>query len=104
MRKYLLLFLLLLTCAITAKPQVVRGKFVGIETGDYQHLMMKDLKGQERSFFIGPDKSFDPFLHKPAQFKGRLIEVEWEKKEADIPEAGGKMTIEQATRIRLLRR
>jgi hypothetical protein len=101
MRKLVLLLLLLFTVSLAASAdlQILRGKFVGIEQGDYVHLNIKNEKGEVQSFFITNDPSFQQLLDNPEKFTGRKVEVRWHTVERDIPEAGGKITIDEATSI-----
>lgn len=103
MKRYLLLVLmLLLALPALAAPQVLTGTFVGIEMGDYAHLLVKDQNGEERSFFVSNDKSFMPFIENPEKYVGKKVQVTWHLVKKHIPEAGGEMELEEATSIKLL--
>jgi hypothetical protein len=79
------------------------GVFLGIEEGDYAHWRMKDAKGNELSFFIlKPEPSVEAVLENPEKFVGRACQVTWTKSMEDIPEAGGKMEIEQVFGVKWL--
>lgn len=83
---------------LCAKPAVSKltGIFLGIEEGDYAHWQMRTDKGEERSFFIlKPDASVEKVTAKPTAFKGRKCRVTWKKSKENIPEAGGKIELEQ---------
>lgn len=76
------------------------GVFLGIEEGDYSHWSMKDKKGKEVSFFIlSPDASVDAVLESPDSFVGKSCRVTWKKSMETIPEAGGKMEVEQILKV-----
>ncbi|MEZ5385724.1 MAG: hypothetical protein R3F13_09430 [Prosthecobacter sp.] len=76
--------------------KVLEGTFTGIEEGDYFHWKMR-VKGQgEISLFIlNPDKSVEQVMDDPQEFEGHRCRVTWKKSTENIPEAGGKMEIEQ---------
>ena len=54
----------------SAETLVLDGRFDRVEMGDYAHLVMVDGKGEERSFFVSGDPSFDPFLEAPEKYRG----------------------------------
>ena len=86
-----------------AAVQTVEGVFLGIEEGDYPHWQMKSADGKELSFFIlKSDAAIDQVLEKPKRFKGRRCRVKWMKSMEDIPEAGGKIEVEQVLSIEWL--
>jgi hypothetical protein len=99
--KYLLSLLLLLTLCSSAfaEPKHLEAKFLGIEIGDYYHINVEDADGNQRSFFLSDDESFDPFIKDPESHKGDRVDLLWHTIEKDIPEAGGKMTIDEAISI-----
>jgi hypothetical protein len=79
-----------------AVAKVLEGTFTGIEEGDYFHWNMTTKSGEERSFFIlKPDASVDKVLDKPAAYAGKKCRVTWKKSTENLPEAGGKMEIDQ---------
>lgn len=95
--------------ALAAAPEkeksgnVLEGVFSGIEEGDYMHWTMKDKKGQEKSFFVQPDgEGLGPVVENPRKFVGRKCRVRWERRNEEIPEAGGKMEIEIVTGVEWL--
>jgi hypothetical protein len=84
--------------------KVTAGVFAGIEEGDYFHWNMKTTGGEEVSYFIlHPDASVDRVLEDPAAYVGRRCRVTWKKSTEDIPEAGGKMQIEQILSVQWLK-
>lgn len=100
MRKLATLFLLG-SSLVWAEP-VLTGIVKNVEVGDYYHILIQDSKGKEHSLFLGNHKSFDPIVAKPAAYKGKKVRVHWRTVEKNIPEAGGKMKIEEATSIEVL--
>lgn len=79
-----------------AAAKIVTGTFTGIEEGDYFHWNMTTDAGEEVSYFIlKPDASVDKVLAKPESFKGRKCKVQWKETTENIPEAGGKMKVQQ---------
>lgn len=102
MKKTLLTIALTGMLAFAAQAEVLKGTFAGIDQGDYVHLNVKNEKGELQSFWLTQDKSFTPFVENPKKFQGKKVEVTWHKVTRDIPEAGGKMEIEEATSIKLL--
>lgn len=72
------------------------GVFLGIEEGDYSHWRMKNEKGEEISLFIlKPEPSVEAVMDKPDGFVGKPCKVTWKKSMETIPEAGGKIEVEQ---------
>lgn len=101
---FLLSGLVLLSAPTMAEVSTLTGTFVGVSMGDYAHLQVRDAKGQERSFFVlTGDKSFEPFLESPQNYRGRRIRLKWRRVERNIPEAGGPMEIDEAISIQLIR-
>lgn len=79
-----------------SKVQNTEGVFTGIEQGDYAHWKIRTAAGEELSFFVlRPDASIEKVLEKPEAFVGRKCRVTWKTSTENIPEAGGKMEIEQ---------
>ncbi|MCB1278892.1 hypothetical protein [Prosthecobacter sp.] len=86
-----------------AATQVVEGTFVGIEEGDYFHWNMRTKAGEELSFFIlKPDASVEKVLENADAYAGRKCRVTSKKSMENIPEAGGKMEIEQILSVEWL--
>ncbi len=87
----------------TAAVQPAEGVFTGIEDGDYPHWNMKTNQGKERSFFVlRPDASVEKVLEEPGKFVGRKCRVRWKSSTENIPEAGGKMKVEQILSVEWL--
>ncbi|TDU73271.1 hypothetical protein EI77_01740 [Prosthecobacter fusiformis] len=83
--------------------QVLEGVFVGIEEGDYFHWNMRNSAGEDVSFFmLQPDASVEKVIASPEKFIGRKCQVTWKKSTENIPEAGGKMEIEQIISVQWL--
>ena len=83
--------------------KTLEGTFLGIEQGDYFHWNMKTASGEERSFFImKPDASVDKIVDKPESFIGKKCRITWKASTENIPEAGGKMEIEQILSVEWL--
>ncbi len=75
-----------------APTNVSTGVFAGIEQGDYFYLKLKPSSGEEESFMILDDgNGLKAFVDKPKKFMGKKIRVEWQEREVEIPEAGGKI-------------
>lgn len=86
-----------------AVPKVTEGVFTGIEEGDYLHWNMRGNGGESLSFFVlNPDASVDKVISNPTAFAGRRCRVTWKKTLEDIPEAGGKMEINQVVGVEWL--
>lgn len=98
-RSLLAVFFLILTLPAVAKPQWMEATFKGIEMGDYAHLLVETVEGEEQSFFIANDPSFQPYLDAPEEHEGEQVRILWQRVEKVIPEAGGKMEIEEALSI-----
>lgn len=89
--------------APAASARALSGTFLGIEEGDYAHWQMRTDGGEERSFFIlRPDSSVEKVLAKPKSFQGRKCRVQWKESTENIPEAGGKITVEQILSVEWL--
>lgn len=83
--------------------KVVEGTFTGIEEGDYFHWNMRAKTGGEISFFIlKPDQTVNQVLDHPQKFVNKRCRVTWKKSTENIPEAGGKMEIEQILSVEWL--
>jgi dsDNA-binding SOS-regulon protein len=79
-----------------AVAKVATGTFTGIEVGDYSHWQMKSEKGEELSFYIiNADEATEKIMKNPKAFVGKKCQVKLKTSMADIPEAGGKIEIEQ---------
>jgi len=84
-------------------PQTIEGVFVGIEEGDYFHWNMRNTQGDDLSFFIlKTDASVDKVIDNPQAFTGKKCRITWKKSAENIPEAGGKMQIEQILSVEWL--
>lgn len=94
--------------ALNKKPMAaaaveMAGVFLGIEEGDYAHWRMKNEKGEEVSFFIlQPEPSIEAVMENPEKFAGKRCRVTWKKSMETIPEAGGKMEVEQVFGVKWL--
>lgn len=89
--------------AAAASERVTDGVFVRIDEGDYFHWVMKSKGGEELSFFImKPDASVDKVIDNPQAYLGKKCRVTWKKSSENIPEAGGKMEIEQILSVQWL--
>lgn len=101
MRKTLVIALLL---GLVARADLIlTGTVREVQVGDYYHLVVRDAKGKDHNFFVGKDKSFDALVKNPEKFKGRKVKVRWHTVEREIPEAGGKLKIDEATAVEFLK-
>lgn len=83
--------------------KIAEGTFVRIEEGDYFHWNMKSNSGEALSFFImKPDASVDKVIDNPEAYVGKKCRVTWKKSTENLPEAGGKMEIEQILSVEWL--
>jgi hypothetical protein len=83
-----------------AAAEVMEGTFLGLEEGDYTHWLMRKADGQEVSLFVlRPQASVEKVLEAPAGFVGKRCRVTWKKSIETIPEAGGKMEVEQVLAV-----
>jgi hypothetical protein len=98
-----LLLLVLLLSSLAGADQVLTGVIREVQVGDYYHLVVRDARGKDHSFFVGNHKSFNALVDKPEKFRGKRVRVHWHSVEKHIPEAGGKMKIEEATSMELLK-
>ncbi|WP_395751379.1 hypothetical protein [Prosthecobacter sp.] len=83
--------------------EITEGTFTAIEEGDYAHWNMKTKAGEEASFFIlKPDATVSKVIDNPKPYFGRKCRVTWKKSIENIPEAGGKMEIQQILSVEWL--
>jgi hypothetical protein len=86
-----------------AAAKVIEGTFTGIEEGDYFHWNMTTKSGEPMSFFImRPDDSVEKVTANPENYVDKKCRVTWKKSTENIPEAGGKMEIEQILSVEWL--
>lgn len=86
-----------------AAAQVMEGTFVGVEQGDYAHWNMRVKGGVDASYFIlRPDASVEQVLEKPEAYAGKRCRVTVKKSMENIPEAGGRMEVEQVVSVEWL--
>jgi hypothetical protein len=82
--------------------QTLKGTFTNIEMGDYAHFNMVDEQGVDRSFFVAPDMPEAEYaLFEGGKNDGKKVEITWRTIERDIPEAGGKMGVEEVVSAKL---
>lgn len=83
-----------------AAGRSLTGTFKAIEEGDYLHWLMTDNKGKEISFFIlTPDASIEAVLKDPKKWIGKSCTITWKTSMEAIPEAGGKMKVNQILHV-----
>lgn len=102
------LILLLGPALVQAAPpkakQTASGVFLGIEQGNYAHWKLRKIDGEEVSFFIlNPDSSVEKVLASPKEYVGKKCLVELKTTTENIPEAGGKMEVEQIVSVEWLK-
>ena len=86
-----------------AAASTMEGMFLGIEEGDYAHWQMRTKTGEEVSLFIlRPDASVEKVIANPKSYRGRACRVTFKKTTENIPEAGGKMEVEQIVSVEWL--
>lgn len=77
--------------------KTITGKFVGFESGDYLHAVIKDSKGEEVDFFIG-GLGLDFFLATHANKTGTFT---YQEVEVYMEEAGGRITIARLSKAKV---
>lgn len=88
---------------VKAAAKLTDGTFLGIEEGDYAHWRLRTVNGEEITFFIlNPDASVSKVLDKPEAYIGNKCRVTWKKSTENIPEAGGKIEVEQVLSVEWL--
>lgn len=102
------MLLLLGPASVQASPanslQTTFGIFLGIEQGDYAHWKLRKSDGEEVSYFIlKPDASIEKVLANSQKYLGKKCQVEWKTTTENIPEAGGKMEVEQVVSVEWLK-
>jgi len=103
MKKAIVALTLLFQVASAQADSLLEGTLVRFEMADYGHISVRDKKGKEHDFFVSNDKSFNPIQEAPAKYRGKRVRVHWHTVVKDIPEAGGKMKIDEATSIQILK-
>lgn len=84
-----------------SSPETVRetksltGEFIGFESGDYLHAVIRQPDGSTASFFLEP--GMELFL---VDHQSQPLELTYQVVDTDIPEAGGITTIERLSAIR----
>lgn len=73
------------------------GKFVCFRVGDYYHAEFLSKEKKSSSFFLPDNPGIMYYL---ATKKGVVVDVIYEIVDTEIPEAGGRMTIEQIVDVR----
>ena len=101
-----LVIVLALGASARAKDTVLGGgrlaaTVIGVEVGDYCHLVVKDTAGKPRDFFVtgAPSGLLRKIIDAPAAYKGVEVTVTWQKVRTVIPEAGGEMVIERVAKV-----
>lgn len=95
---------ILLTIVAFAQSNVLTGKFVDLQMGDYAHVEILDAAGESRNFWLGSDPSLNKVVEHPEWYRGKKVKVTWHKVTRNIPEAGGNMEIEEITRLEVLKK
>ncbi|MBT9588142.1 hypothetical protein IV102_32695 [bacterium] len=103
MQRRLACILLLLTLTCVWADSVLTGVIREVQIGDYYHVVVRDKQGKDHSFFVGKDKSFDILVKKPDQCRGKKVRIHWHTITRHIPEAGGKMEIDEATSLEFVK-
>ncbi len=86
---------------VAGDAQQLTGVFTGLEVGDYTYLKL-DAGGEERSFMIlDTDDAIEALLADPSAYEGRKLTITWQTSEQDIPEAGGKIEVDQLLSVSL---
>lgn len=88
---------------ILSREKVV-GYFVGTDWGDYRHLNIIDLNGNELSFFISTNINMETLLELEdnPELAKKKIELTWYKVDIYVPESGGVNELEVAMNIKIL--
>jgi len=87
-----------------ASSSSVEGVFKGIEEGDYMHWKMR-VGGEDVSYFLlRPEPSVEKVLENPDSYIGRKCRVAVKKSMENIPEAGGRIEIEQVLSVEWLKK
>lgn len=86
--------------AKAAAGATLEGTFTGIEEGDYAHWTMNTGAGERSFFILKTNAAIEKVLAQPAKFKGRRCAITWKKGMQDIPEAGGRIEVEQILDVR----
>jgi hypothetical protein len=80
--------------------ETLSGTYITTETGDYLHAVIKGDDNTEYSFFLSEDF---PEARVPEMMEGlwdgKAVKVQWRKVERDIPEAGGRIEIDEIVSI-----
>jgi hypothetical protein len=89
--------------ALADKAKALEGKLLRIDEGDYFHWVMATADGGEgSSFILKPDATVDKVVEEPAAYVGRRCRITWKASQETIPEAGGKIDVEQVLSVEWL--
>ena len=102
MRNTLLAIFLSLIFTSAASAEILVGRFLDLEFGDYAHVTIVDNAGNNHSFWLGNDRSLEKFVTDTDKYRNKNVRVHWHKVNRHIPEAGGDMEIEEVTKIEVL--
>lgn len=81
---------------VVKATKTMKATFVGFETGDYIHAILKNAKGEEVTMFLGsPGVDFFLALH-----VNRPLTITYQEVSSYIEEAGGRMDIERISSAR----
>jgi hypothetical protein len=78
--------------------KVLKGKFQGVEWGDYLHLNVRGNDGKEHSFFVLTNPGLDP----ESLEVGQKIKVTWQNVNEYLDPPGEKVNIDKVIKLELL--
>jgi hypothetical protein len=81
---------------IVAFADTVQGRFVGLEQGDYTYLRVQADGQDERSLMVltVDDPTLEILLDDPDRHIGRIVNVTFDTRLENIPEAGGEIEVD----------
>jgi hypothetical protein len=81
--------------------QWVDGVFQGFEEGDYVYLLL-EVDGELQSFMVRQvDEAVDILMADPDSHIGQTISIGWRTAMEDIPEAGGRISVDSLVTVRV---
>ena len=83
-----------------AALETLTGTYVTTEIGDYVHAVIKGDDNTEYSFYLSEDFPEARSAEMgEGLWDGKAVKVQWRKVERDIPEAGGRIEIDELVSI-----
>jgi hypothetical protein len=91
------------TKPVASPVQSQEGTFLKLEQGDYFYWTMRLADKSEVTYWLlRPDESLEAVIQSPTKFAGKKCRVQWQRKLENLPEAGGKLEVNQILSVEWL--